>query len=166
MGILFRDDHSPSSKTNSYVAVVHNNVNGTDAIHEYYADNEPYDNTPTICQKAVVDSGYTTPRGNPTTVKVILYRLNIEKGKLVRNQVVTHQVSLPFASLTSEQYNAELDKILDSVPEAFRRFISSSAYERGHSAGYEEVLMIAQGLATELEDPIKEFKKQVLEEAL
>ena len=60
---------------------------------------------------------------------------------------------------TKEEY------LLRDIPEEFKGALSYMAYERGHSAGKEEVLCILQGLVADLKDSIQAFEKRIRAEA-
>lgn len=59
--------------------------------------------------------------------------------------------------MDATQYYREMAALLDPVPQQFHGFIESYAYDRGHSAGYEEVLNIAGGLVSDLLPAIKAY---------
>jgi len=52
--------------------------------------------------------------------------------------------------MNQEQFNAEEKVILEELPEKFRSFVSSYAWDRGHSAGFEEVLSYERDLVERL----------------
>jgi hypothetical protein len=57
--------------------------------------------------------------------------------------------------MTAHEFKLRQDALLEDVPMHFRGWISYYAWEQGHSAGYEEVLIYI----TELVDGIKECLK-------
>ena len=58
----------------------------------------------------------------------------------------------------------ERDYFSGQLPPEFRSVISYQAYERGHSAGQEEIDLILRGLVNDLLPAIKEFEKRIREE--
>jgi hypothetical protein len=63
--------------------------------------------------------------------------------------------------MTSEEFVIEQDKILKEIPEEFKSALSYMAYERGHSAGHEEVMGILKELVNDLKQPIADFQKRI-----
>lgn len=63
--------------------------------------------------------------------------------------------------LTVEKVN-KTDYLLSSVPEDFRSTLSYMAYERGHSAGEDEVTSILEGLVNDLRPAIMKFEQRLL----
>ncbi len=114
-----------------------------------------------VCEQAVRKAGLTTPRANPQKVKVGLFRLEIKEGKLERRPCGTKEVMPYLERMTEDEYATEMMDILGPLPEAFRQFVRSQAYDRGHSAGYEEVISIASDLASELLPCCKEYATQL-----
>jgi hypothetical protein len=114
------------------------------------------------CQEAVRFWQLTTPRAEPQQVRVQLFRLKIVKGQIARQTISTYTVTPPLERMTADEYSAEMDEILAALPGPFRAYVGSEAYERGHSAGYEEVVGIAQAMADALKQPIADYRKQVL----
>lgn len=62
------------------------------------------------------------------------------------------------ARMTDNEFNQKMDRLLLNVPESIAKFVRSTAYDRGHSAGYEEVLSIAESLVSELDEVITELR--------
>jgi len=67
--------------------------------------------------------------------------------------------------MTEQEYEAKQDELLWQIPEEFRSCLSYMAYEKGHSAGREEVINILSGLVNALIDPIYEFERRIVETA-
>jgi hypothetical protein len=67
--------------------------------------------------------------------------------------------------MTEKEYTDKLDNILSSLPLEFRSYVSYAAWDRGHSAGYENVLGIAEGMAYDLQEPINNFRVRTIAEA-
>lgn len=60
-----------------------------------------------------------------------------------------------------EEYYKKQAEILQKVPEEFRGALSVMAYERGHSSGHSEVLMILELLISELKKPIEDYGNKI-----
>jgi hypothetical protein len=91
------------------------------------------------------------PRKNPEKVTLVFERLDVNDGKLCRHQVKKMEYPLPLERMESEEYNEKMEEILDGFPDNIKSFIRSESWERGHSSGYEEVLQIADDLASKLQ---------------
>ena len=64
--------------------------------------------------------------------------------------------------LTNEQYEKlalERVELLEQVPVEFRSILSEMAYDRGHSAGEDEVVSILRSLVADLKPAIENFIK-------
>lgn len=59
--------------------------------------------------------------------------------------------------MTAEEYNKREQEILCRIPHEFHSAVSYYAYESGHSAGYEEVLIHLENLADMLVAPVQAF---------
>lgn len=57
--------------------------------------------------------------------------------------------------MTKEEYEAEMDDILQSVPEQYREKVRAKAWDDGHAYGYREVI----GQALDLADIFKVVKQ-------
>lgn len=113
-----------------------------------------------LCSSLVRRLGLSTPRKEPKKIKVAVFSLAIVKGKMERRSAGTYDIDLPVERMTSDEYNAEMDETLAEIPEEFKAFVRDSAYERGHSAGYEEVVSIAQEMVYGLKPCIEAFKRK------
>lgn len=51
--------------------------------------------------------------------------------------------------------------LLESAPQEFRATLSYMAYERGHSAGEDEVELVLEGLIADLSPAIREYTKRM-----
>ena len=66
--------------------------------------------------------------------------------------------------MTSEQYNQQEAEILKPLPPEFHAMLSYSAYERGHSAGYDECLLHLREMASALVEPVKQYENRLRRE--
>jgi len=64
--------------------------------------------------------------------------------------------------MTAEEFNAKQDELLSELPIEFRCFVSSYAYDCGHSAGYEEIIGYVAEMVSELKEPIKNYTDKVV----
>jgi hypothetical protein len=67
--------------------------------------------------------------------------------------------------MTGEEFEKKQADLLQDISEEFRGAISYMAYEHGHSAGYEEVIILVQDLVSNFEEPIQKFEKRIKEES-
>lgn len=108
------------------------------------------------CQTALRKSTVRTSYHHPVSSPVTLYRIDLVKGQASRKAVKTFRIMPQSVRLTDAEFGEEMKSILSKLPEEFRSYVSSSSWDRGHSAGYEEVIGIAreeaQNLAKCLED--------------
>lgn len=58
-------------------------------------------------------------------------------------------------NMTDQEFAAQELEILKSIPEEMKSPMSYYAYERGHSAGHEEVLIVLRGLVAAFEQPLE-----------
>ena len=63
--------------------------------------------------------------------------------------------------MTEQEFSEKQTELLNELPEEFKSVISGMAWERGHSAGYEEVVLYLQDYVNELKDPIKKFEERI-----
>lgn len=116
-----------------------------------------------IRDECVRKSGLKNTRKNPNRiVKVELFKLVIEQGKLVRQFAGRFVATPPLERMTEQEYNEEWNELLKDIPKEFHSFIMSDCYERGHSAGYEEVINYAHEMCHNIKEPIKKFKESLL----
>lgn len=106
--------------------------------------------------------GRTASRRKPESVSIEVFRLVVRSGKLVRQLAMRLDERLPVARLTEHEYESEMTVLLADLPESFRLFVRRQAWEDGHSSGYEEVISIAQDLASGLQPAIEQYRKSLL----
>lgn len=149
---------------NQYVAVFgsEEEFGEFDPVVAHNRDNEAaiWSEKKNLCQQLVRRLGLKTSRKEPKTVKVSVFSLHIIKGKLERRGAGNFDIDLPLERMTSDEYNAEMDETLAEIPEEFRSFVRESSYERGHSAGYEQVVSIAHEMVFGLKPCIEAFKRK------
>jgi len=129
--------------------------------HVEYA-NLSRDDYRNFCATVVRNKGLVTHRNNPQYVNVGLYIVAAQKGAVQRSLIGTYDIMPNFMSMTFDEYQVELDDIINELPEEFRRFVSSYAYEEGHSSGFESVLNIARDITDRLAEPIANFRNRLV----
>ena len=100
-----------------------------------------------LATKVIQKSGETQGRKETIVVEVPIMKQTIKDGQIHLHRINMMEITLPRRSMTVEDYVAEMDDILGDLPEEFAGFVSSQAYDRGHSSGYEECISIAKDLA-------------------
>lgn len=116
-------------------------------------------NSREIVQTAVQKSGLKSSRQIPQTVVVEVYSQRIEKGEIVNTLQCSREQALPYGPLTRLEFEDEMGKILAQFPSEFQEYVRSQSWNRGHSAGYEEVITYAEGFIDELLPCIKLFEE-------
>lgn len=114
-------------------------------------------------EAATAKSKYASTATN-RNVDVVVYRIELVRGKPVRKRVVSVQVVLSPLPLDLNSYHREMNRVEQTVPEAFRPFVRKQAWDRGHSVGYLEVVQIADEIASELLPAIQQFQTLLQEE--
>ncbi len=112
----------------------------------------------TAAEHAARAFNLTTSRANPQQVKLKVYRLDIEKGVLVRQFVGEESVMPYLEKMTQAEYDQEMASLLEELPIAFHNFVNREAWDQGHSSGLEEVINIAGRLVYGLIGPIKAYE--------
>lgn len=114
-----------------------------------------------IAEDAVRKKGLTTPRNNPTRVSVKIFVLTIVNGELKKTPITGYYIMPPLERMTEEEYGQEMKEVLQNFPEEFQVYVSQTAYEDGHSAGYEEVVNIARNIVSNLKPVIDSYTKRI-----
>jgi hypothetical protein len=68
--------------------------------------------------------------------------------------------------MTFDQYVTRKHELLARLPEELREWADSCSYDRGHSAGYSEVILELQSLVDGLEKPLAAFRERTTREAV
>jgi uncharacterized protein YicC (UPF0701 family) len=104
-----------------------------------------------------VSKFYSRGQNEELFIPVKMYKVSVKDLKIDLKLLKTVEVE-PFArAMTAEDYTLEMEKLLKELPEEFGGYVSSEAYERGHSSGYEECYNIAQDIVSSLKGPIKKY---------
>lgn len=65
--------------------------------------------------------------------------------------------------MTEEQFNEIQAELLAKIPKAFHGWASYFAYDRGHSAGREEIIIELRNLVSGITEPIEAYRKELME---
>lgn len=112
----------------------------------------------------VRNSGLRTSRKNPQKIEVRVEKTVVSDGKVKRVPTFKLQVMPPLARMTEDEYLEAMKEAVSDLPKEFADYVTSEAYDRGHSAGYEEVVSIASGMAYTLLPVVKAFVARLLTE--
>lgn len=136
---------------------------GSESYHEVWDyGNDRSDKYQKAAEEAVRLSGITKPRDEPfLKILVSVYSLVIKKGKVNRECKVDVEVSPPFAVMTDDDFNREMTEIMAGIPPEFVEFITTKSYDDGHSAGHEEVISLARGMAGNLKKAVEKYNKRL-----
>ena len=143
------------SEKKSYVAVLASGV-------EYFLEAEP-GNPRSICEEAVRNSGLKTSRKSPQMINVELFAIEISQGQLKRRKVVNCEVYPPFARMTSEEFAEIQENLVEDLPDEFQAYVRQTAWERGHSSGYEEVAQIVGEMVGDLAPVVQTYTNRILD---
>ncbi len=108
-----------------------------------------------------VSKFYSRGRDEELFIDVKVYKVSVKNLKIDLEFVKTLEVEPYVRPMTPEDYCTAMEKLLEQLPEEFRSFVSSQAYERGHSVGREESYNIAQDIVSSLKDPIKKYQEKI-----
>jgi len=75
-----------------------------------------------------------------------------------------YNLSLAKAAEREKEYYDKLHKLLSEIPKEFSEYVESEAWNRGHSDGYEECLIIAENIVLGLAPAIEAYTKRVKSE--
>ena len=62
--------------------------------------------------------------------------------------------------MTPEIFTDQMNELLQGLPNSVKHFIVANSWERGHSAGLEEVMGIARGLKADMQEIIDEINRK------
>lgn len=113
-------------------------------------------------QRWLIHQGVCASRRNPQEVRLLVTRLRIEGDKIKADNAVEFYVMPQLSRMTEKEYQEEHEALLSRLPAAFQGFASSHAYEEGHSAGYEEVILLLHNLVDALEPAIENYRRQLM----
>ena len=99
--------------------------------------------------------------GESESVTVRVYRVDIENLEVKLRYFKEIWVTPFEKEMGSTEYHEEMGRLLEEIPEEFRGYVSSEAYDRGHSSGYEESFNIAQDITNTLKRCIDKYTKRL-----
>lgn len=117
-------------------------------------------------QPAANEAAYLTdlrqPYGGNQTVEVKCFRLEIDNsGKLREHYIASYDCPITQEPINEEQYCTEQTVLLGGIPEEFRGVLAGYAWDKGHSVGYEEVLLYLRELISTFQPAIEAFAKRI-----
>lgn len=68
--------------------------------------------------------------------------------------------------MTDEEFAKKQTELLKDIPKELHAALSYMAWERGHSAGYEEVIGDLQDLVSNLQEPLRDYEARVRTEMI
>ena len=63
--------------------------------------------------------------------------------------------------MNQEEYVTRMGAVESSLPMEFGTYVAHEAWQRGHSAGYAEVVLIAEEMAYDLREVIAKYNKRM-----
>lgn len=149
----------------SFVAILPNGEEHFEDLVPYSLTSEGIKDAATkVADNAVRLHGLTTSRNDPKKIIVEVKKISINKGKLERSPYGKISVMPPIERLTQEEYEKELETLLAPLPDEFKSFVRNKSWSDGHSAGYEEVISIADDLVDSIMAPLKEYTNRLVAE--
>ena len=106
-------------------------------------------------------SGISTDRHNPEKQNIYVSIVALKNGALTISPESRYSLTPPFKDINQEEFVAESIRLLSEIPKEFCPYLSAMAYERGHSAGFEEVLLILKNEIVEIAPAIKDFEARI-----
>lgn len=149
-----------------FVATFNGGLNGGEEYFEAYPTFPP-DSNDYIKSKLfgiVERHGILSSRKNPKMLLVNVYSLRAKDRKLTRSHHSNFEIYPPLSLITPYEFNEEQDKLLKDIPKEFHRAFSGVAWNNGHSAGLEEVILVLSDLIFKFTQPIKDYEKRLVEE--
>lgn len=112
-------------------------------------------------ERIVRDSPVRTKRANPQEIEVRCFELMIVGTKLESRVAGVHRVMPYLEPMTEEEFNTEQEELLKDIPEEFHPNLRTEAWDRGHSAGMEEVIGCLRTLINVIEDPLRAYTARI-----
>lgn len=110
-----------------------------------------------LCEDAARRYDYKTSRRNPKEITCDVHKLVVENGNITQQPYTKIAIVPQTEELTRFEFEKEFNELVKQLPKAFHSFVEQESYDRGHSAGYEEVLSIAQDLVAGLKPAIAQY---------
>lgn len=124
------------------------------AMYSHYGYiREPHQSASNLQQftdSAVREWKLTTAFNQEQRIGVTIASVVAKDGKLDFRTIKVVDALLPQRCPSPEEFEAAMDEIVKDLPDEIAAFVRQNADERGHSAGMEEILSVARGLAGEL----------------
>lgn len=114
-----------------------------------------------LAQAAVYRSGLTCDRNKPINIQVDIRKLVVQNHVPAKVHDSRFFVDLPFRRMNEKEFEEAMQEALKDLPEEFAGFVSSKAWDDGHSAGYEEVVNLATDMSHSLGEAFKKYSKRI-----
>lgn len=112
----------------------------------------------------VADVGVRAPYGTDQFAEVSQRRYKLQQGKVVPDGPERKlSIRVMQDRMTEEQFNKIQDELLAQITRAFHGWASCFAYDRGHSAGHEEVITELRNLVSGITETIEAYRKELTE---
>ena len=136
---------------------------------EVYFEADPKDSKSSLSirgnvERIIRESKITTPRKNPKMLLVNVFSLCPKDGKLARKHHSNFEIYPPLSLMTPDEFKEEQDKLLKDIPKEFHGAFSGVAWDNGHSAGLEEVILVLSDLISNFKQSIEDYEKRLVEE--
>lgn len=103
----------------------------------------------------------TTSRFDPENVVVEVFEITYKDGEEKLQRQFRKEIQPPYEPLTAEHFYKLTDEVLSDLPEEFISYVRNTAYDRGHSSGYEEVYQITKEMVDDLKPLIQAYNKRM-----
>jgi hypothetical protein len=134
-------------------------IGGTDYPVEYTihgdGDVRPYYRNAAV--DAIHKAGLKAKRNDPQTVEVRVYLLHIVGTDLKRKLLNTYHLTPPLEAMTDTEFETEQTALLADLPAEFHPFVRQTAWDHGHSAGYEEVINYVRDMVGNLKPCVDKY---------
>lgn len=100
------------------------------------------------------------------TIKVNFFRLVIENGKIKRIPAGSVDTSIPCRDYTNHEFERTQNELLAELPSQFHSYVSSEAWDRGHSSGFGEVIQHIRQMVDGLKPVIEKYTDDILKSGL
>ena len=111
-----------------------------------------------VLEKANV---YNDPDDHRSTTKVTLFEVKLINGKIERVPAGSVDAVPWCRQLTELEYNKAMDDAVEPLPKEFQDYVRQESYDRGHSAGWSEVLNYARSMTTELLPVVNQYTTRI-----
>lgn len=111
--------------------------------------------------EAVCHLKLKTSRSKAEKITFKTFRLVVEKGQQKRIASYDITVNLPLEAMNEQEYEQEMENLLADIPNEFREYIRSEAWDQGHANGYDECFGIATNLYYALKKVVDTYTARI-----